>query len=228
MKKAIVTGGARGIGRAIAMQLQTDGYHVYVFDAHHAANCLNGVVYLDVDVTDQKAVQAAVAQIGPVAVLVNNAGITRDGLFVRLSPDDWRAVMAVNLDGAYHCAQAVLPAMMRQQEGVIVSISSVVASTGNAGQTAYAASKAGLESLTRSLAQEYGRWGIRVNAVAPGFITTPMTELLPESVQQAACARTSLQRAGTPNEVANLVSFLVSKKAAYITGQIVHINGGMW
>lgn len=236
-RAVIVTGGLQGIGRAIVDAFARDGERVHVIDVCAQddprvtalpAEC----VYSSCDVSDRMVVHETIKAIheksGRIDVLVNNAGITRDGLCIRMGAQAWQQVLDVNLSGAFWCTQAVLPYMMRAEGGAIINLSSVVAATGNPGQVNYAASKAGVEAMTKTLAREYGKRGIRVNAVAPGFIATPLTHALPEAVQQSAIARTALQRAGTPEDVAQAVLFLASFAASYITGQIVSINGGMW
>lgn len=234
---SIVTGGVQGIGRAVVEQLCVRGDTVIVFDRvplddERVRKLPEAAFYMSVDVTEKSSVtnamQEVVAQHGSIDVLVANAGVTADGLAVRLSEEDWNRVISVNLSGAFWCAQAALTHMIRARSGCIITMSSVVATNGNAGQVGYVASKAGLEGMTKTLALEYGGRGIRVNAIAPGLIDTPLTQKLKESVYQAACARTSLRRAGTPEEVAQLAAFLSSAQSSYITGQIIHINGGMW
>ena len=233
----VITGGLRGIGRAIVDQFYQSKDMIWVFDK---APCDEPLVaqlppevrYRSVNVAQHDVVAATMQEIytqtGRIDVLVNNAGITHDGLAIRLKPDEWERVLQVNMNGSFWCAQAVLGIMARQRSGVIINVSSVVASIGNPGQVNYAASKAGVEAMTKTLAREYGARGIRVNAVAPGFIATPMTAKLSEKNQEAAISRTSLKRAGKPEEVAQVVAFLASPAADYITGQIIHINGGMW
>ena len=229
----VVTGGGRGIGLAIATGCAARGDTVWVIDVgQRPAELPAALHYYQCDVRNNTEVTAAsahiIAQHGRIDFLVNNAGITADGLAVRLTPAQWTQVLEVNLTGSFFWAQACLRQMVKQRSGYIVQLSSIVASTGNAGQANYAASKAGIEALTKSLAREYGPRGILVNAIAPGFIATPMTDRLPENVKKEALARTALQRAGTVEEVAALALFLSSGGADYITGQIIHINGGMW
>jgi 3-oxoacyl-[acyl-carrier protein] reductase len=170
----------------------------------------------------------AVKQHGQIDVLVNNAGVTRDGLAVRMKPADWDAVLRTNLDGSFLCIQQVLSGMMRGRWGRIVNIASVVGQAGSPGQVNYAASKAGLIGLTKSLAQEVASRNLTVNAVAPGYISTDMTKDLPEALKQAIMAKIPLARMGTPEDVAAAVKFLVSEEASYITGQVIAVNGGMY
>jgi len=233
----VITGGLRGIGKAIAQACAERGDTIWILDldgqdAASVTSLPTSYNYLSCNIADQAAVEQAFAHIKQQAetidVLVNNAGITKDGMALRFSPNDWKQVLDVNLNGTFWCSQAALKTMVRQRSGVIIMLSSLVAHVGNAGQANYAASKAGIEALTRSLAREYGKRGVRVNAVAPGFIETDLTAQLPASVREEALTRISLQRTGAPKEVAQLVLFLSSDQALYITGQTVHINGGMW
>jgi 3-oxoacyl-[acyl-carrier protein] reductase len=168
-----------------------------------------------------------VEESGRVDVLVNNAGVTADGLLVRMKEEDWDRVMDINLKGAFHCTQAVAKTMMKQRSGRIINMASVVGVMGNAGQANYVASKAGLIGLTKTAARELAPRGITVNAVAPGFIETSMTAELPEKVKEAMLAQIPLGRMGRPEDVADVVAFLASEKASYITGQVIHVNGGM-
>lgn len=239
---ALVTGGGRGIGRAIALRLAQDGIAVAVnyrgntaaanevvrqiVDAGGRAVALGG----DVAASGEAArlVNETVAQLGRLDILVNNAGITRDNLTLRLSEDDWDAVLSTNLKGAFLCAKAALRPLLRAREsGRIVSVSSVVGLTGNAGQANYAAAKAGLLGLTKSLAREVASRGITVNAVAPGFITTEMTDALPAEMRESVKATIPLGYFGTPEDVAATVAFLASLAARYITGQVLSVDGGM-
>ncbi|HEY5599768.1 MAG TPA: 3-oxoacyl-[acyl-carrier-protein] reductase, partial [Candidatus Manganitrophaceae bacterium] len=173
-------------------------------------------------------VDAALSQWGKVDILVNNAGITRDTLLLRMKDEDWDLVLSINLKGTYHCMKAVLPLMSKQRRGRIVNISSIVGVIGNPGQANYAASKAAVIGLTKSVAREYAGRGITVNAVAPGFIDTAMTASLPEEVRENLMKQIPLGRLGSPSDVANAVGFLVSEGAGYITGQVLHVNGGMY
>jgi 3-oxoacyl-[acyl-carrier protein] reductase len=213
---AVVTGGSRGIGAAIAERLRADGWNV------------TGLGSKDCDVRDTASVDAAFTRIeeehGPILVLVNNAGITRDGLAVRMSDDDWDAVLTTNLTGAFHCTRRVLSTMMRQRFGRIVNVSSVVgARIGNPGQANYAASKAGLVGFTKTIAREMARKGITCNAVTPGFIATDMTKDVDEGLLSAIPAG----RVGTPEEVASAVSFLASEEAGYVNGTTLTVDGAM-
>jgi 3-oxoacyl-[acyl-carrier protein] reductase len=239
-KVALVTGGARGIGREIAERLGGAGADLAIFDvledvagaAGEMAKALGvKVVGYRVNVTDSAEVDAAVGSVvkdlGRLDVLVNNAGITRDGLIMRMKDEDWDAVLAVNLKGAFLCTRAASRPMLKQRSGRVVNIASVVGLMGNAGQANYAASKAGLIGLTKSLAKEFAGRGVRVNAVAPGFIRTAMTDALKEEIQEQMRSTIPLGRFGEPSDVANVVLFLVSDLAAYVTGQVVNCDGGM-
>jgi 3-oxoacyl-[acyl-carrier protein] reductase len=238
---ALITGAARGIGRAIALALARPALMLYLNDVapgEDAAITQRGVEekgaqarVLEFDVADAAAVAAAVDSIvkesGRLDILVNNAGITRDNIIVRLKEAEWDLVLAVNLKGAYNCIRAVSRTMIKQHFGRIINISSVVGVMGNPGQANYVASKAGLIGLTKAVARELASRHITVNAVAPGFIQTEMTEALPEKVKEEMRAQIPLNRFGTPEEVAQAVAFLASDAAAYITGQVLHVNGGM-
>lgn len=232
-KIVVVTGGAQGIGRAIVAHMNELGNVPIVIDCLNADHCavvdLNaqGIMYLQADVTSSLSVKEAFDRIDRIDVLVNNAGITRDGLALRLSETDWDAVIDVNLKGAFLCAQQALKRMIRLEKSYIINMASIVGLYGNAGQANYAASKAGIIALTKTLAQEYAARNVLVNAVAPGFIQTAMTDRLPLAVKDAACSRIALKRFGTPRDVAHLVSFLISGNADYITGQVISLDGGM-
>jgi 3-oxoacyl-[acyl-carrier protein] reductase len=238
---ALVTGAARGIGRAIALALAQPGLTLYLNDvvigeeAEKTRREVEGqgadARLLQFNVADQAAVQAGIDRIiqesGRLDLLVNNAGITRDNLVVRMKEADWDQVLEVNLKGAYNCIRAAAKPMIKQRGGRIINISSVVGVMGNAGQANYVASKAGLIGLTKSVARELASRNITVNAVAPGFIETEMTAALPEKVRAEMQAQIPLNRFGTPEEVAQAVLFLAGDAAAYITGQVLHVNGGM-
>jgi 3-oxoacyl-[acyl-carrier protein] reductase len=237
---ALVTGASRGIGRAIAMRLSVQGAVVVAAArgdnaAATAEEIRAGGGRADVlalDVTDGAAIESAIASVlerhGRIDVLVNNAGITRDQLMLRLKREDWDAVIATNLTSAYSLTQAVLKPMIRQRSGRIVCISSVVGQSGNAGQANYAASKAGLIGFAKSVALEVASRNITVNVVAPGMIATDMTAALPEKTREAIVARIPLGRLGASDDIAAAVCFLVSDEAAYITGQVLAVNGGMY
>ncbi len=238
---AIVTGAGQGIGRAIALDLASAGVDVVAADinldaARDAASDVEGrgvrSLSVEVDVSDsdsvEKMVKLSTDSFGKVDYLVNNAGITRDGLLMRMDDSAWRSVLDVNLTGTYLCSRMVVRLMMKQRFGRIVNISSVVGAMGNAGQTNYAASKAGVMGLTKSLAREVASRNITVNAVAPGFIQTAMTDELPEKARRELVALIPSQRLGTPEDVAACVRFLLSDQASYITGQVFHVNGGMY
>jgi 3-oxoacyl-[acyl-carrier protein] reductase len=235
----VVTGGARGIGFAVAEALAQAGAKIALVDideddTRDAAGSLpgDGHVGFRGDVTDAGGTAAVLkeieAELGPVDVLVNNAGITRDGLVVLMKEQDWDDVIQTNLKGAFNCIKAVTRPMMKQRYGRIINITSVVGVMGNPGQANYAASKAGIIGLTKSVAKELASRNITVNAVAPGFVETDMTADLPEKAKEAMLAMIPLGRAGTPEEVAGLTEFLASDTAAYITGQVVHVSGGMY
>jgi len=237
---ALVTGASRGIGRAIAKALAARGAAVVaaaretnaapVAEEIRAAGGTADAVTLDV--TSAESVEAALAstlsRFGRIDVLVNNAGIARDQLMLRMKREDWDAVLATNLTAAYSCAQAVLKPMIKQRSGRIINITSVVGQTGNAGQANYAASKAGLIGFTKALALEVASRNITVNAVAPGLIETDMTRAIAEGAHEAWADRIPLKRLGTPDDVASAVVFLASDEASYITGQVLAVNGGMY
>lgn len=238
---AIVTGAGRGIGHAIARRLAEEGARVAVVsrsdtNAQRTADEINAfraeaAWAYGIDVADSQAVQEACAQIlehfGRIDILVNNAGVTRDGLSLRMSMEDWDTVINTNLRGAFSFAQAAMRTMVKQRSGCIINISSVAGLIGNPGQANYAASKAGLIGLTKTLARELASRGITVNAVAPGFITTDMTQELPDKVKQAALENIPLRRFGQPEDIAGAVAFLASPEAKYITGQVLTVDGGM-
>jgi len=237
-KVTIVTGASQGIGRAIAEFLAEKGSDIAVFDVTDGADTVRAIeakgaraTFFHADVSDlqqvEKAVLAVVDGMGRVDNLVNNAGITRDKLLVRMTEDDWDRVMRVNLKGVFNCTKAVIRRLMKTG-GNIVNIASVAGLTGNPGQSNYAASKAGVIGLTKSLAKEYGERSIRVNAVAPGLIRTDMTASLSEKQQETLVQGVPLGRAGEPIDVARVVYFLLSEYAGYITGEVINVSGGLY
>jgi 3-oxoacyl-[acyl-carrier protein] reductase len=240
-KVAIVTGASRGIGRSIALALAAKGARIVAVDLGveeteafvaelkgqgTEAIAVQGNVTVAADA--EKAVESAVAAFGRVDILVNNAGITRDALLLRMKDDDWDAVLSVNLKGAFLCTRAAAKVMTKQRYGRIVNIASVVGQMGNAGQANYCASKAGLIGLTKSNARELARRSVTVNAVAPGFIATAMTDVLPEKVKGELLAQIPLERLGSADDIANAVLFLAAEDSSYITGQVIGVNGGMY
>src|SRR5881396_3570880 len=238
---AVVTGAGRGIGRAIALRFASEGARVACVsrteeNAKKTADEINGprresAKAYAVDVADHAAVQKIGARIledfGRADILVNNAGVTRDGLAMRMSLEDWDAVINTNLRGAFSFTQAIVRAMTKQRSGRIINISSVIGLMGNAGQTNYAASKAGLIGFTKSLARELASRNITVNAVAPGFVTTDMTAELSEDIKKTIHAKIPLGRTATPEEIANAVTFLASADAGYVSGQVLCVDGGI-
>ena len=240
-KVALVTGGSRGIGRAIALLLAKRGADVAINFAGNEAAAQATVdeikalgrkaIMIKADVAVNAACVAMVDQVvqefGKIDILVNNAGITRDGLLMRMKEEDWDAVLNTNLKSAYNCSKAAVKYMMKARAGRIVSISSVVGLMGNAGQANYAAAKAGIIGFTMALAKEVASRGITVNSVAPGFVNTDMTKVLPEKVVENLKAAIPLAKLGEPEDIAKAVAFLVSDDAAYITGQTLHVDGGM-
>ncbi len=237
-KVTIVTGASQGIGRAIAEFLAEKGSDIAIFDVTDGAETVRAIeakgvraAFFHADVSDlqqvEKAVLAVVDEMGGVDNLVNNAGITRDKLLLSMTEDDWDLVMRVNLKGVFNCTKAVIRRLMKTG-GNIVNIASIAGLTGNPGQSNYAASKAGIIGLTKSLAKEYGERGIRVNAVAPGLIRTDMTASLPEKQQEALVQAVPLRRAGEPIDVARVVYFLLSEYASYVTGEVINVSGGLY
>lgn len=240
-KVALITGAARGIGKAIAVKYASEGANIVFTDLNIDDNALAtkaelesyGVKVMAVASNaasfeeSHKVVEDTVKEFGRLDILVNNAGITKDGLMMRMSEQQWDAVITVNLKSAFNSVHAVTPVMMRQKGGCIINMSSVVGVGGNAGQANYSASKAGMIGLTKSIAQELGSRGVRANAVAPGFIMTEMTDKLPEDVKKEWAAQIPLRRGGTPEDVANVCTFLASDLSSYVTGQVISVCGGM-
>lgn len=240
-KVALVTGASRGIGRAIAIELAKAGALVAINYAGNAAAAqevqkvitdMGGkAIVIQADVSNEEAatklVDTTIEQLGGLDILVNNAGITRDNLFIRMKEEDWNAVINTNLNGVFNCTKVAAKYMMKKRTGRIINMSSVVGITGNFGQTNYAAAKAGVIGFTKSLAREMATRGITVNAVAPGFIATDMTAAMPEKAKTSVLTSIPLGKMGQPEDIANAVLFLASDKASYITGQVIHVDGGM-
>lgn len=240
-KKALVTGASRGIGRAIALMLAANGADVAVNYAGSEAAAKEvaaeieamgrKAIVIQADIASNEAstamVEAAVKEFGRIDILVNNAGITRDGLLMRMKEEDWDAVITTNLKGVFNCTKAAIKYMMKQKAGSIVNISSIVGVMGNAGQANYCAAKAGVIGFTKATAKEVAARGIRVNAIAPGFIKTDMTNVLSEKVVESMLAGIPLNRLGETEDIAKAVLFLASEDANYITGQTLHVDGGM-
>jgi 3-oxoacyl-[acyl-carrier protein] reductase len=239
-KIAIITGSARGIGKAIANKLAQNGATVVICDlkmddVQPTVDEFNSAgmnaIGLPVNVTDLKSVEAlfdeVMSKLGKIDILVNNAGITRDALIVRMDEADWDSVLAVNLKGTFNCTKCVSKIMMKQRSGKIVNIASIMGIIGNVGQANYSASKAGVIALTKTTARELGRRGVNVNAVAPGFIATKMTEALAEAQKEKILEAVPLGCVGYPEDVANAVAFLVSDSAKYITGHVIQVDGGL-
>jgi 3-oxoacyl-[acyl-carrier protein] reductase len=240
-KIALITGAAQGIGREIAMGLAADGADVAICDVNLDAAqktasdiaakgrktlALKANVAASAEVTAM--IDQVVEKLGRIDILVNNAGITRDGLILRMKEEDWDLVLDINLKGAFNCSKAALKYLAKQRGGTIINIASIVGAMGNAGQANYVASKAGLIGLTKTIAREYANRGVTSNAVAPGFIDTAMTQALSETVRADLAKQIPLGRLGTPEDVAHAVRFLASPAATYITGHVLHVNGGMY
>ena len=239
-KVALITGGAQGIGKTISEELVQNGAHVVLGDvnlegAQATAEAINNnggsASAVKIDVSNPAEVKQVFDSIlkdkKPIDIMINNAGITRDGLMIRMKEADWDRVLNINLKGTFLCSQQAAKQMMKQKSGAIVNISSIVGVMGNFGQANYSASKAGVIGLTKTLAREVASRGIRVNAVAPGFIDTEMTQVLDESVRQKLIEQIPMAKLGLPEDVARCVAFLVSDRSSYITGQVINVNGGM-
>lgn len=242
MSTALITGASRGIGRELALRLAEEGYDIvvnYLFEEEDYAGTVaeiekKGVkaVAIKADVSKFSEVEAmmkeTVETFGTIDVLVNNAGITRDGLLARMKEEDFDAVISVNLKSVFNCCRHAVPYMMKQKHGRIISMASVVGLSGQGGQTNYSASKAGIIGFTKSLAKEIGSRNITVNAVAPGFVETPMTDAMPEKAREEVLGSIPLRRGGTVKDIADAVAFLASDQASYITGHVLSVNGGMY
>jgi 3-oxoacyl-[acyl-carrier protein] reductase len=236
---ALVTGASRGIGAAIADELAAQGATVIGTATSEAgAQAIAGRLAAHgghgrvLDVANAESIETVIdgiaKDIGPISILVNNAGITRDNLLMRMKDEDWQAILDTNLTSVYRTSKAVMRAMMKARKGRIINIASVIGVTGNAGQANYAAAKAGIIAFSKSLAREIGSRGVTVNVVAPGFIDTDMTKLLPEEARNAMLGQIALGRFGEPADIARAVAFLAGPAAAYITGETMHVNGGMY
>jgi 3-oxoacyl-[acyl-carrier protein] reductase len=231
-RKALVTGGSRGIGRAIAAELAGAGAQVVIGyrsgadEAQEVATEIGGTA-VQADVANSEDAKRLVEEAGDVEILVNNAGVTRDGLLARMSDEDWDVVLDTNLRGTFNTCRAVTRGMMKRRSGAIVNVSSIVGLHGNPGQTNYSASKAGIIGFTKALARELGSRGVRANVVAPGYVSTRLTNELPEELQQAMLASTPLGRFGEPEDVAGAVRFLCSDAAAFVTGEVLLVDGGL-
>ena len=237
---ALITGAGRGIGKTIALKLAESGADIVLADMSPQVAEVRVVVEslgrkcltFEADVTDLEAIETMVKKIieelGSIHILINNAGITQDNLFMRMKPEQWSKVIDVNLNGVFNVTKAVIRPMVKQRTGKIINISSVVGFSGNPGQVNYSSTKSALVGFTKSLAREVGARGVTVNAVAPGFIDTAMTQALNESQQEAILRQIPLGRMGDANDIANAVAFLASEEASYITGTILHVNGGMY
>jgi 3-oxoacyl-[acyl-carrier protein] reductase len=231
-KRALVTGGSKGIGRAIVLELARAGatlvigYRTGAEEAHALASEVGGRA-LQADVSSPTEAQRLMGDVGELDILVNNAGLTRDGLLARMSDDDWHEVIQTNLSSVFYTCRAVSRPMMKNRRGSIVNISSIVGVHGNAGQVNYAASKAGIIGLTKSLARELGSRGVRANVVAPGYVNTALTEVIPPDLRAAMLANTPLGRLGDPQDVAGAVRFLCSEESSFITGEVLLVDGGL-
>ncbi len=238
---ALVTGAAQGIGKAVALLLARNGADIVVSDinlekAEETANEIDSIgrkaLAVKVDVANwndvERMVEVILEKFAKIDILVNNAGITRDKLILRMTEEDWDAVLNVNLKGTFHCTKAVVRHMAKQRSGKIVNIASVVGEMGNAGQANYSASKAGVIGLTKTIAREFAQRGININAIAPGYIETPMTEVLPEKAKEELKKLIPMERLGKPEDVAEAVLFFVSEESNYITGQVLNVNGGIY
>jgi 3-oxoacyl-[acyl-carrier protein] reductase len=240
-KVALVTGAAQGIGKAVALLLARNGADLVVSDinlekAQETAKEIQAIgrkaLAVKVDVANlrdvERMVQAVLEQLHQIDILVNNAGITRDKLILRMTEEDWDAVLNVNLKGTFNCTKAVIRHMSKQKSGKIVNIASVVGEMGNAGQANYSASKAGVIGFTKTIAREFAQRGINVNSIAPGYVETPMTNALPEKVKEELKRMIPMERLGRPEDIAEAVLFLVSASSNYITGQVLNVNGGIY
>jgi len=238
---ALVTGAAQGIGRGIALLLARNGADIVVSDinlekAEETVKEIRAIgpkaTAVKVDVSNlsdvERMVEAIIEKLAKIDILVNNAGITRDKLILRMTEEDWDAVLGVNLKGTFNCTKTVIRHMAKQRSGKIVNIASVVGEMGNAGQANYSASKAGVIGLTKTIAREYAQRGINVNAIAPGYIETPMTDALPEKAKEELKRLIPMERLGKPEDVAEAVLFLVCEESSYITGQVLNVNGGIY
>ncbi len=240
-KVALITGAAQGIGKSVALLLARNGADIVVSDinlekAEETTKEIESIgpkaMAVKVDVANfkdvEQMVEAILKNFGKIDILINNAGITRDKLILRMTEEDWDTVLNVNLKGTFNCMKAVTRHMAKQRSGKIVSIASVVGEMGNAGQANYSASKAGVIGLTKTIAKEFAQRGINVNAIAPGYIETPMTEALPEKVKEELKRLIPMERLGKPEDVAEAVLFLVSEESSYMTGQVLNVNGGIY